>query len=84
MAGRATPNQMMHYKLALQLYKTFNYRCPIVDWVSLNFNQIMGSRQTKFSINMTNRKKVGMNAVEQTLVHTWKDNELLADHLTFL
>ena len=67
MAGRATPNQMMDYKLALQLYKTFNYRCPIVDWVSLNFNQIMGSRQTKFSINMTNRKKVGMNALSNRL-----------------
>ena len=72
MAGRATPNQMMDYKLALQLYKTFNYRCPIVDWVSLNFNQIMGSRQTKFSIYMTNRKKVGMNALSK-MVHKWKD-----------
>ena len=28
----------------------------IQHWVSLNFNQIMGSRQTKFSINTTNRK----------------------------
>ena len=67
MVGRATPNQMMTYKLALQLYKTFNYRCPTMDWVSLNFNQIMGTRQKKFSINMTNSKKVGMNALSNRL-----------------
>ena len=67
MAGCATPNQMMNYKLALQLYKAFNYRCPTMDWVSFNFNQFMGTRQKKFSINMTSSKKVGMNALSNQL-----------------
>ena len=73
MAGRATPNQMINYKLALQLYKFFKYRCPTMDWVSLNFNQIMGTRQKKFSINMTNSKRVGMNALSSRLWYlNWK------------
>ena len=61
MAGRSTPDKLMFYKLALQLYRTFNYKCPTNDWLSINFNSVLTSRQNKFSINKTNRLKVGMN-----------------------
>ena len=61
MAGRSTPDKLMSFKLALQLYRTFNYKCPTNDWLSINFNSVLTSRQNKFSINKTNRLKVGMN-----------------------
>ena len=61
MAGRLTPDQIMDYKLALQLYRTFNNRIPSRDWISLNLNYIQTSRQTTFHTNKTNRLKVGMN-----------------------
>ena len=63
MAGRATPNKIMSYKLALQLYRTFNDQTPTQDWLNINENIILGSRQTKFSINKSCRLKVGMNAL---------------------
>ena len=62
MAGRATPNKIMSYKLALQLYRTFNDQTPTQDWLNIKENIILGSRQTKFSINKSCRLKVGMNA----------------------
>ena len=40
MAGRATPDKMMSYKLALQLYRTFNDQTPTQDWLNINFNAI--------------------------------------------
>ena len=46
------------YLTSSDISKTFNYRCPTMDWFSLNFNQITGTRQKKFSINMTNTKKL--------------------------
>ena len=67
MAGRATPDQIMDYKMALQLYKTYNYMTPIIDWTNLNFNQILGTRQMNFATNKTNRKKVGMNSFSNRL-----------------
>ena len=60
MAGRSTPDKLMSFKLALQLYRTFNYKCPTNDWLSINFNSVRTSRQNKLSINKTNRLKVGM------------------------
>ena len=63
MAGRATPEKMMSYKLALQLYRTFNDRTPTQDWLNINFNVVLSSRQTSFSINKTCRLKIGMNII---------------------
>ena len=62
MAGRAMPSRIMYYKLALQLYKTFNLRTPTTDWIILNFNIVLTSRQLKFVTNKNNQYKVGMNA----------------------
>ena len=63
MAGRATPDKMMSYKLALQLYRTFNDQTPTQDWLNINFNAILTPRQTSFSINKTCRLKIGMNII---------------------
>ena len=67
MAGRATPEKLMTYKLALQLYKTYNIAVPSIDWMNINFNSINNFRQTKFAINKTNNLKVGMNVLSNRL-----------------
>ena len=67
LSGRATPQQMMNYKMSLQLYRTINLQVPTQDWVSLNLNSINTTRQTKFSTNRTNRLKVGMNQLANRL-----------------
>ena len=40
MAGRATPNEMMNYKLALQLNMVLNNQVQVPDWVHLNLYNI--------------------------------------------
>ena len=69
MAGRATPKMLMHYKMALQLYKTVNLRVPKPDWVSIMHNSVITSRQTNFITNKTNNYRVGMNALSNRLWH---------------
>ena len=62
MAGRATPQKLRDYKSALQLYKTMDQHIPTTDWINLNLNAVVTSRQTKLIINKNNRFRVGMNA----------------------
>ena len=56
---RATPDMIC--KLALFLYKTFNDQLPYNEWLHLNFNQIITSRQVMFITLKNNNKKVGIN-----------------------
>ena len=63
MYHRATPDQFMLYKNAINLYRLYNERHGSIEWVALNFNQILTSRQTKFMSIKANRKKVGINAI---------------------
>ena len=67
MAGRATPNRLAKYKMAPQLYKTVEHRCPTSEWVSITFNVINTSRQTNFAINSTNRLRVGYSLLSNRL-----------------
>ena len=69
LSGRAAHEKMRTYKLALQLYKTFNNRVPSADWIRININIINTSRKTKFSINKTNRLKIGMNVLSNRFWH---------------
>ena len=46
MVGRATPDKIFGYKLALQLYKVVNNNVLTPDWININFNDIHTSRQT--------------------------------------
>ncbi len=59
--SRATPNMIGKYRLALQLYKTFNNRLPEKEWLDLNFVQTNARRQTEFNILRSNRLQIGLN-----------------------
>ena len=48
MNNRARPEGFMSYKVAIQLYKLYNATNPSLDWVILNYNQILTTRQTNF------------------------------------
>ena len=61
MNNRAMPEAFMSYKLAIQLHKLYNVESPSLDWTTLNFDQILTSRQTNFLISKSNIHKVGMN-----------------------
>ena len=61
LANRATPTMFCKYRLALQLYKTFNNRVPETEWLHLNLEQINTRRQTTFHIMRCNNLLVGQN-----------------------
>ena len=61
MANRATPEMFLKYKMSLLLYRTFNNEIPETDWLSLNFDQILTSRQSNFLTQKTNNYNVGLN-----------------------
>ena len=60
---RATPEQMMLYKLALSLFKIYNSNFNSIEFVMLNFNQIFTSRQTKFITSKSTHSKIGLNSL---------------------
>ena len=47
---RATPDEMMSYKLALCLFKLYNSKFNTLEFVGLNFDQILTGRQTNFNL----------------------------------
>ena len=65
--NRATPEKIMIYKHALMLFKIYNSNDQTTEWVNLNINQVLTSRQTKFKINKTNISKIGLNALANRL-----------------
>ena len=64
---RATPNAMMQYTLGIQLYKLYNAREHSLEWLHLNQNQILTSRQLYFEILKSNSFRVGLNALANRL-----------------
>ena len=64
---RALPEKMILYKHSIVLHKLYNFKQPEVEWTALNLQQILTSRQTKFSITKTNKGKVGNNILENHL-----------------
>ena len=64
---RATPCMFSKYKLALQLHKIYNNHTPHEEWVHLNFDQVLSSRQTNFIVNRSSKHTVGMNAMTNRL-----------------
>ena len=61
MNQRATPLKMMHYKLALQLFKNFNDQTQGETWLDLNFQQNYGQRNEFVMIVDNSTHKVGRN-----------------------
>ena len=58
---RATHFQMMQYKHALLLFKTFNENTASPDWIQLNFTQIQSRRQKFFECISDANFKIGKN-----------------------
>ena len=69
MYGRATPDQMMNYKMALSLFRIYNCNFNSIEFVALNFNQIFTSRQMNFITTNNNRTKVGLNCLANCLYY---------------
>ena len=67
MNQRATPDSMLLYRMSIQLFKLYNTNVHSLEWISLNWNQILTSRQSKFAILKTNVKKVGLNILSNRL-----------------
>ena len=67
MPGRATPDKLAEYKLALQLYRTITHQCPIPDWIGINLHSINAPIQKMFAINRTNKLRLGNNALANRL-----------------
>ena len=69
MCNRATPESIKKYTLALSLHKLYNKDFNIIEFVHLNQNQILISRQTMFKTLKSNVFKVGMNSLTNRLTH---------------
>ena len=65
--NRATPDELMLYKTALCLFKLYNMEFNSIEFIGLNFNQIITGRQTNFLTLKSNTYKVGMNALANRL-----------------
>ena len=65
--NRATPSQMLLYKHAILLFKLYNTLNSTSDWVKLNFQQTLTSRQVNFKISQTNKYKIGLNLIGNRL-----------------
>ena len=61
--NRATPDQLMLYKLALALHKLYNVEFNPIEFIILNFNQILTGRQENFISLKSNSFKVGINSL---------------------
>ena len=60
---RATPPQLQIYKHAILLFRLYNSIDTTSDWVRLNFQQTLMSRQTNFIILKNNNYKIGNNLI---------------------
>ena len=67
MYNRSTPENFLRYKHALALYKLFWSTESSNEFVALNLNTVLTSRQTKFQTHKSNRRKVGLNALANRL-----------------
>ena len=83
MNHRATPNAIMRYNLGIQLYKLYNTAEHSLEWLHLNHNQILTSRQSHFQILKSNSLKVGLNALANRLANINGKIELAWLNLSF-
>ena len=67
MAKRATPEMFCKYKLSLLLHKLYNDSFPANEWLHLNFDQIMTTRQHNFEVSRNYNYRVGLNAMVNRL-----------------
>ena len=58
---------LMRYSLAIQLFKLYNSDDYSFEWINLNLNQVITSRQLHFKILQTSKLRVGANALTNRL-----------------
>ncbi len=63
MSRTRTSAMMCNYKLALTLYKTFNYQFPIDECLLPNINKLVNSRQLMFKKPKTNNLTKVLNVL---------------------
>ena len=80
-SNRATPNMFGNYKLALLLHKLYNSKIPSEEWLHLNFDQILTTRQTHFMTNVNINCVTGKNALTNRLNHL--NGKILLEHLNY-
>ena len=56
---RATPTKMMHYRLAIQLYKIYNGKIKNDNWIDLNFQQNFNDKDNHVQINDVSKLRIG-------------------------
>ena len=64
---KALPNQIMEYKHSILLYKIYNLQTPKLDWIDLNFNQLLSSREKFFNFVKSSHSKTGNNLLSSRL-----------------
>ena len=64
---RATQIKMMKYRLAIQLYKTYNGSNENQDWIDLNFQQNFNDRSINVKINEVSSLRIGRNSLMNRL-----------------
>ena len=67
MEKRALPNDLMQYKLSIQLYKVYNGDNMNDDWQDMNVQQNFNARNNLFQISDYSRLKVGKNVLANRL-----------------
>ena len=54
--------QISNYQLSLELFKLYNNATMSEEWLHLNDQMLLGSRQTKFLMLKSNQSKLGMKS----------------------
>ena len=65
--NRATPEKYLIYKHAILLFKLYKDTSNSLEWVALNFNQMLTSCSQLFNILKDNKLKLGLNALANRL-----------------
>ena len=73
-----TTNDRIVYKLRENALDEDETQLPEIEWISLNFQQLLTLGQTKFSIIKSNNRKIGNNILTNRL-HILNNKVLLSD-----
>jgi hypothetical protein len=64
---RATPSNFTLFKLSIQLCKLYNNNQHNTDWLNLNFNQVLSTRQIYFETTKISNYRIGSNVLSNRL-----------------
>jgi hypothetical protein len=64
---RALPSQILMYKHALLLFNIYTLHIPHFEWIALNFDQTISSRQNKFETRSNTTYHIGKNILSARL-----------------